>query len=478
MTGSDSPIFIERSYQQADALLCRTAPYNEAVLKAIGLDASKVTAVEFHPYDELYKMIIDHISSETNARSFVLDVGRKGSSDEDEDSDIVRTSSRSLGLGIFPFAFNGSEFHALHQTLGEVVGTDCGPRLLKSLVLLSPGPIEKTQSFVDSLLAKADATCERKFTIFRWNADYEHWRRVETATARNVNSVVLPASDKEKLVQDLDDFVSRGTRAWYAEHGIPYKRGYMLHGSPGAGKTSLIQAIAGRYKRNLAILTPSHPKMTDESLKAAVQRVPPKSIIVLEDVDAIFEGRTSSKSSLTFSGMLNALDGVGNGTGQIFILTTNHREKLDPALIRNGRVDVHVEFKPATEEQMAGLFGQFYKEASQELAQSFAKGLMDLLGDKESVSMAQLQHYFIMQRKATPEEAAAQFAKVVEAANAHGNRKMEEKATEAEATEAEAKDDKAEGKGKGGKGKVQGDGEEAEKNSDTGKATHVHVHLH
>ena len=90
MTGSDSPIFIERSYQQADALLCRTAPYNEAVLKAIGLDASNVTAVEFHPYDELYKMIIDHISSETNARSFVLDVGRKGSSDEDEDSDIVR----------------------------------------------------------------------------------------------------------------------------------------------------------------------------------------------------------------------------------------------------------------------------------------------------------------------------------------------------------------------------------------------------
>merc|ERR1719267_21332 len=103
-------------------------------------------------------------------------------------------------------------------------------------------------------------------------------------------------------------------------------------------------------------------------MKAAVQRVPARSILVLEVVDALFEaGRTKragDKSPLTFSGLLNALDGVGGSVGQIFILTTNHRERLDAALIRNGRVDVHIEFKDAEADQIRRLFRQFYKQAS------------------------------------------------------------------------------------------------------------------
>merc|ERR1719311_1999431 len=105
-----------------------------------------------------------------------------------------------------------------------------------------------------------------------------------------MDSVVLPAALKKKVVDDLDSFVDRETRAWYLEHGIPYKRSLLLHGSPGAGKTSLIQALAGRYRRNVCYLSSlSHPEMTDDGLKAAVQRVPARSLIVLEDVDALWE---------------------------------------------------------------------------------------------------------------------------------------------------------------------------------------------
>merc|ERR1719399_1312514 len=114
--------------------------------------------------------------------------------------------------------------------------------------------------------------------------------------------------------------------------------------------------------------------MSDDSLKSAIEHVPHKSIVVLEDVDALFDGKrqkTDGKSVLTFSGLLNALDGVGGCSGQIFVLTTNHRERLDPALIRNGRVDLHVEFKDATAEQMRGLFLQFYKGVAETLAADF-----------------------------------------------------------------------------------------------------------
>merc|ERR1719240_1805175 len=135
------------------------------------------------------------------------------------------------------------------------------------------------------------------------------------------------------------------------------------------------------------------------------------------------------ENSLTFSGMLNALDGVGGQHGQIFILTTNHREHLDPALIRNGRVDLHVEFTDATEEQMIGLFKSFYAAADDALATAFAKALQEKLGDERTISMAALQHYFIQQRKATAEEASAQVEKVIEEMENMGKSKKAEKAT-------------------------------------------------
>jgi len=359
------------------------------------------------------------------------------------------------------------------------MGTDCGPKMYKSLVLIAPGrnKVNILQNFVTALLKEADRTEEHKFTCYRWHVQYQYWRNEETTVARPVESVVLPDDTKRKILDDLDDFVAPGTRNWYHDHGIPYKRSYLLYGVPGAGKTSLIQAIAGRYKRNLAILQPSHPDMTDDSLKAAVQRVPHKSIIVLEDVDALFaEGRSKAngnKSSLTFSGVLNALDGVGGCAGQIFVLTTNHRERLDPALIRNGRVDLHIEFTHAGKEQMRGLFLAFYNGADESLADNFANGLTELLGDAK-VSAAQLQHYFIVMRKESAEVASKHFAKVLEEAEAHGQMKVEA-AVKADEREKEASEEAAKNKASNNKhGSSDGDGNV----SGGKKPQHIHVHIH
>ena len=489
-------------------LLHRLKPYDAHIVADLGLDPEDVTTVEFTS-GELYNLLCAHVANHScGAKNFVLDVGRSGSCDEDtEDDASTRVAQAGLGLGVFPFDFpldasdsasdnsdctmvvsastpEPMRLYAIHQTLGQPVGTDCGASLYKSLVLVAPGKqsIEKLKELVNFLLEQADKTDHAKFSCYRWHVSYQYWRHEETTTARTVESVVLPNATKEKIVQDLDDFVSTGTKRWYLSHGIPYRRSYLLFGSPGAGKTSLIQAIAGKYRRNVAILNPSHPEMTDDSLKAAVQRVPHRSIIVLEDVDSLFaDGRSKKegdKSSLTFSGVLNALDGVGGAAGQIFILTTNHRERLDPALIRNGRVDVHIEFTDATREQMVALFRQFYPEAEAELAEAFATGLCELLGER-SVSCAQLQHYFIMARQWSAGKASAGVSKVLEEAEAHGTLKKQSKADEPK----DEKDGKGEKEEKTPKGTQEdGSGDEevkcGAKHKGQSQPLHVHVHMH
>lgn len=494
-------------------LLVRTEAVPPSVFSKLDLDSTDATCVEIAAGNELYSLVTQYLVEAGHASSYTLDIGSARArnccdSDDDCDEDPVRKASKDLGLGVFSFQPKPGErkVHALHQTLGEVVGTNCGPALMKSLVLIAggTGAIDLITAFCDTLIAKADETSTSSFSIFRWHVQYSYWRKAEVVKARSMDSVVLPQELKSKLVEDMAEFVSPSTREWYLEHGVPYKRSYLLHGSPGAGKTSCIAALAGKFKRNVCYFSSlSHPEMTDDNLKAAVQRVPAKSILVLEDVDALFsadDGRKKSagdRSALTFSGVLNALDGVGGSTGQIFILTTNHRERLDPALIRCGRVDMHIEFKDACAEQMRDLFAQFYKHAPPELAEQFKDSLLELLGDK-TVSMAALQHYFTMMRRQPAEVAAAEAKKVLEEAEAHGMRLGAKKEEEAKN---EAKEEAKGNQGKGGKigSKKEVDEAEDQKTEDgatssddlpedtakskkalkgaSGKEVHVHVHV-
>ena len=130
------------------------------------------------------------------------------------------------------------------------------------------------------------------------------------------------------MVGDLSSFLSKESFQFYNKHGIPYKRSYLFYGVPGAGKTSLLTAIAGKFKRNLCIMQPTDPRVTDDSLAEAIKEAPSRSIIVLEDVDALFGKNRDTKNpkmNISFSGLLNALDGVSNPDGQVFVLTTNFR---------------------------------------------------------------------------------------------------------------------------------------------------------
>ncbi|KAJ1918766.1 Complex III assembly protein translocase and chaperone [Mycoemilia scoparia] len=211
---------------------------------------------------------------------------------------------------------------------------------------------------------------------------------------RCLDSVILDDNVSQTILNDVHDFTRNGQ--WYDERGIPYRRGYLLYGPPGSGKTSFIQALAGELEYNICILNLSERGLTDDRLNHLLTVAPERSIMLLEDIDAAFtkerdqsEKAGYQQSMVTFSGLLNALDGVASSEERLIFMTTNHIERLDPALIRPGRVDMKVFLGNATPSQMRRMFTRFYP-CDEQLAESF----VDKIRDK-SISTAHLQGHFV-----------------------------------------------------------------------------------
>lgn len=181
---------------------------------------------------------------------------------------------------------------------------------------------------------------------------------------RPLGSVILDEGVKESLVADVKEFMA--AQEWYTERGVPYRRGYLLYGPPGTGKTSFIQALAGELDYSVAMINLSEMGMTDDLLAQLLTQLPEKSILLLEDVDAALVNRRQrdpdgySGRSVTASGLLNALDGLAAGEDRIAFLTTNHIDKLDPALIRPGRVDMMVRIGEASRYQAGQMWDRYY----------------------------------------------------------------------------------------------------------------------
>lgn len=184
-----------------------------------------------------------------------------------------------------------------------------------------------------------------------------------------------------------------GSEQWYKQRGVPYRRGYLLYGPPGTGKTSFIQALCCELKLNICMLNIGSPDMNENSLMQSFQNTPNNTIILIEDIDSIFVKRDltndSKQSKISFSGLLNALDGVRTKENLILFMTTNFVDKLDPALLRPGRADFHMELKNASISQIQNLYLKFYP------GQEEAAKQMAALVPEFKISMAKLQEHFI-----------------------------------------------------------------------------------
>lgn len=227
------------------------------------------------------------------------------------------------------------------------------------------------------------------------------WGNYGFKPRRPIESIILDGSLLDSIVDDMRDFYA--AKDWYQDRGIPWHRGYLFAGVPGSGKTSTSIGIAGHLGLGIALVSLSSSDMDDQALSRLMIGLPEKSLLLVEDVDALFVER-DSKCRVTFAGFLNALDGVAASEGRVLVMTTNHPEKLDPALIRCGRVDRRVDFGYATPDQARRLFLWFFRDVDQGganlgwLASCFARAVGG------NVSMAAIQEHLLRYRN-SPDDA-------------------------------------------------------------------------
>lgn len=191
---------------------------------------------------------------------------------------------------------------------------------------------------------------------------------------KTFNNIFLNGDLKQTIIADLDKF--NQSKQVYEKHGLKYKRVYFFYGEAGTGKSSLSIAIANYCKRNILAINASKD-MTDATLIKLISNRPDNSIILFEDIDCLFEDLNREIKEektekpvvnipkITLSCILNILDGAYTPNDVIFILTTNHIDKLDNALKRDGRTDMLLEItKPtyATKEQYVTYIKQHNKD--------------------------------------------------------------------------------------------------------------------
>lgn len=200
----------------------------------------------------------------------------------------------------------------------------------------------------------------QKDTIKHWIWDENYWDDISKRKKRPLSTISLNETGEE-LLTELKDFMSPETEELYNTLGVNYKKNYLFEGVPGSGKTSLIFALASELNLDIAILH-FDSKLTDVKFIQAIQRMPEKCVLVIEDVDHLFIERKKNdehKNAITFSGILNVLDGFGSQHRQVTFITTNHECVLDSAFKRPGRIDRTIHFDYATKNQIQHMYDRF-----------------------------------------------------------------------------------------------------------------------
>ncbi|KAG0614373.1 hypothetical protein M758_6G171800 [Ceratodon purpureus] len=206
--------------------------------------------------------------------------------------------------------------------------------------------------------------------LYLYSTNHERWKSHTFHHPSTFDTLAMDPVAKSRLMADLTAY--QQGEAYFKKVGRAWKRGYLLYGPPGTGKSSLIAAMANRLRYNIYDLELT--EVYDNSqLKMLLTHTTSKSIIVIEDIDCSLDltgsrvekqekgkttsgkgrhgskqgssgGNSNNTSKVTLSGLLNFTDGLWSclGNERIIVFTTNHIEKLDPGLLRPGRMDMHI----------------------------------------------------------------------------------------------------------------------------------------
>ena len=203
-----------------------------------------------------------------------------------------------------------------------------------------------------------------------------------TKFKRKLNTIYL--ENKNKIFESIN--VWEKSEEFYRERGIPYKLGILLYGEPGTGKSSLVHAIASELNKDVIVLTAGailNGKLNKYNMVCC--DTPP--IIVIEEIDTIVNSRQNKelgeKEKVILSELLNFLDGPSSPDSCVIIATTNHIEKLDPAIIRSGRFDIKIHM------------GKISRDLAIQMCLDFGCNPEEILDDSTEFNPSELQSKLI-----------------------------------------------------------------------------------
>ncbi|KAF9907255.1 hypothetical protein EC991_011156 [Linnemannia zychae] len=337
-------------------------------------------SVEVQEGDDTYKWLSEWVAERPLTKS-VRHLTVKAVWDEDSDDDDYYSSNNTKderprllfmpGMGSHILYHKGYKINVSRDRPDQASGADSEQsRILASiqkkqcLTISTFGwDISRLKTIVQDAMEESYKKKEGKTTIYTSQPYDNYWSGSSTRSPRAFHSVILAEGLKEELLEDITTF--RNSSQWYHDRGVPYRRGYLLHGPPGTGKTSFIVALAGHLNMSVCIVNLGISGLNDQQLDRLLNNAPRNSILLMEDVDAALVKRKAGKAqeggnNVTLSGILNALDGITAQEGSVVFMTTNHIRKLAPALIRPGRCDRKMLFDYADKHQIEGMFLKFF----------------------------------------------------------------------------------------------------------------------
>nr|APR64205.1 hypothetical protein [Populus tomentosa] len=238
------------------------------------------------------------------------------------------------------------------------------------------------------------------------------WESVPFKHPSTFETLAMDPAKKGEIMEDLKDFANG--QSFYQKTGRAWKRGYLLYGPPGTGKSSMIAAMANYLGYDIYDLELTEVHNNSE-LRKLLMKTSSKSIIVIEDIDCSInlsnrkkEMRSGSGvstgdeggNSITLSGLLNFTDGLWSccGSERIFVFTTNHIDKLDPALLRSGRMDMHVFMSYCSFPALRILLKNYLGNEDSDLDEGVLKELEEVI-DKAEMTPADISELLIKNRR-------------------------------------------------------------------------------